>query len=36
MKQEVVAELSHKNQKTLYVVYQCFTLKMSHFCKDLA
>lgn len=36
MKREVVAEVSHKNQKTLLVDFQVFKIKKTSFCKELA
>lgn len=36
MKEEVVAEVSHKNQNSLHLDYQLINIKTLSFCKDLA
>lgn len=36
MKEEVVAEVSHKNQNSLQFDYQTIMIKTLVFCKDLA
>ncbi|WP_255695622.1 hypothetical protein [Flagellimonas sp. CMM7] len=36
MKEEVVAEVSHKNQNSLQFDYQIINIKTMTFCKDLA